>query len=129
MYTSANDVFLHYDFNFLNIYLDVKTDEFVLSTQFIEFIQTKISIYKANEINYHRISKYMGHKTKEFKRIFQHFLAEYSHGYRFRSPFYYIEKHRHHIKNTKFSMLAYKVIILLEFLSEYYKYENLDKFL
>lgn len=115
LYRNPEDIFLYFDYNFLCLFVDIDREIFVLSTQFLEFLENKIVKCKpSNVIGYAsnrgqaRILKYLNLNIN-YTLIFENSDGSFD---------------RYSAKQ-KFKQLVYKVIILFRI---YQRVVNVRKF-
>lgn len=103
LYRNPEDSFLYFDFNFLCLFVDIDRELFILSTQFLEFIQTKVVKYKPSPI-----IGYFG-STQARARLSKYLNPDVCYKTIFVEPDALL---KNRVAKQKFKNLVYKVIIL-----------------
>lgn len=105
MYRKPEEIFLSFDFNFLCLYVDIGKEVFILSTQFLEYVEKRIPILKNVYYEYRtleRINKYLYENTE-----YVHILENVEKG----GSLIYEFKTSDNQAIFKFQNVVYKVII------------------
>lgn len=110
LYREPHEIFLSYEFNFMCLYVDIQKRQFILSTQFLDFIQRKIVIVKPvlSIKSGDRIQKYLKVETSynnSFETCSSSDLDVYDN-------FYVQRGDRREIRCLKFKKLVYKLILI-----------------
>lgn len=109
LYSSPYDIFLNFDFNFLCLLVDINAGQFILSTQFLHFLETGIITYKNHlykGLNTTRIFKY---SPSHFFRILPNRVTTEENS-NTRDKYDLIQSFE--TPHAKFKRTVYKVIIL-----------------